>query len=78
MKTVDGGHTFLLDFLFRVDYGPRDLAFIDGNLALGVTNVKERPPQHRNVDRFSMILFCIWNRERMKGVGNYYTGIKID
>lgn len=61
-----GGHLVLLDGLFDLAYGPRDLVLLDGNFMHTVTRLRAlptppctRPPQ---LERRSFILFNRWKR----------------
>jgi hypothetical protein len=66
-----GGNLYLVDGLLRLDYGPRDMIFLDGNVAHGVTNMRHMTQKKGNLSRFSVISFSNWRREKMKKPGNY-------
>ena len=64
-----GGRCFLLDGLFDLEYGPCDVLLLDGRFAHGVTTLRELPRSHgarAELERFSLILFSRWQREKMK------------
>jgi hypothetical protein len=65
-----GGRLFLLDGLFDLEYGPRDVLLLDGRFAHGVTTLRGLPHtvgSHTQLERHSLILFSRWQREKMKG-----------
>ena len=66
-----GGNLFLVDGMFRLDYGPRDLILFDGNVAHGVTNMRHLPNGQGKLNRFSSITFSTWKIEHLKQPGNY-------
>ena len=70
-----GGRLFLADGLFDLSYGPRDVVLMDGNVAHGVTNLRDLPNGHvkgrRELERFSMIVFARFHREKVQKAGNY-------
>ena len=69
-----GGTLYLIDGLLELKYSPRDIMIIDGNFAHGVTNVINSDRSYLT-ERFSVIMFCRWRREKAKYPGKY-TGIK--
>ena len=48
---------------------------MDGNVAHGVTNLRDLPNGHvkgrRELERFSMIVFARFHREKVQKAGNY-------
>ena len=65
-----GGRLFLLDGLFDLQYGPRDVLLLDGRFAHGVTTLRDLPHtvgSRTQLERHSLILFSRWRREKMKG-----------
>ena len=67
-----GGRLFLADGLWDISYGPHDAVIIDGRFAHGVTHLREMsscvdtPRGRPERERFSLILFNTFKREKMK------------
>ena len=69
-RAQKGGRLFSLDGLFDLEYGPCDVLLMDGRFAHGVTTLRDLPrtPGPRpELERYSLILFSRWQREKMKG-----------
>ena len=62
-----GGRLFLVDGLFDLSYGPKDVVLLDGNLVHGVTGLRDLPGEgqasRRELERFSAILFSSFKRQ---------------
>jgi hypothetical protein len=70
-KRWKGGELYLMNGLFRLDYGPRDVVMWDGNLSHGITTVL-RDQGSDEPSRFSVLLFSNIRRELgMKTPGSY-------
>jgi hypothetical protein len=72
-KNCKGGRLFYADGLVDLSYGPRDIILMDGNIPHGVTNMRDPVPEMAGLQlqRFSLVLFDKFGRERMKKHGNY-------
>ena len=71
-----GGRLFLADGLFDLSYGPTDVVLLDGNHLHGITSLRDHKgggqASRRELERFSLILFSSFKREKgMKGHGKY-------
>jgi hypothetical protein len=67
-----GGRLFLFDGLWDVSWGPRDLVMLDGRYTHGVTALRDLPGTNTGgprseLQRYSLIMFNSWQREKMKG-----------
>eukprot|EP00986_Skeletonema_menzelii_P005740 scaffold2132_cov152-Skeletonema_menzelii.AAC.1 len=68
----NGGRLFIVEGLFWIDYRPTDVAIFDGNSPHGVSHMRPRGIQKcgpRKYLRFSMILFSIFRRTKMRKHG---------
>ena len=76
-RRATGGRLFLADGLWDLEYGPRDLVLLDGNLLHGVTTLRSLPGHtapgvsQPQLQRRSVIMFNRWKVEKMKDDGNY-------
>jgi len=65
-----GGSFLLVDGMFNLSYGPRDVLLVNGNYLHGVTGLRDVPGAGQvsrpELQRFSSILFNTW--ERAKGM----------
>ena len=61
----------MADGMIRLDYSPRDLILFDGNFAHGVSNIITPSGVGRNIERFSIIVFFRWGKEKIKKAGDY-------
>ena len=70
-----GGRLFLADGLFDISYGPEDVVLLDGNIFHGITGLRDLPGggtcKRPELERFSVILFSSFKREKMKAHGKY-------
>lgn len=71
VRTSNGGNLFLADGMIRLDYSPRDLILFDGNFAHGISNISNPSGIGQKIERFSIITFSRWGKEKMKKAGNY-------
>ena len=72
VQSQKGGRLFLLDGLWDLSYGPCDAVLLDGRYMHGVSVLRDMPLANRSsrraeLERFSLILFSKWHREKMKG-----------
>jgi hypothetical protein len=67
----NGGRLFLAESVFCLDYRPTDVVAFDGNIPHGVTRMKPIDPKDvpKEYKRFSMILFSVCKRTRMRSHG---------
>lgn len=71
-----GGRLFLADGLFDLSYGPRDAIILNGNLAHGVTTLRDLPGAGgvkgaTEIERFSCIVFSDFCKGKVVKEGNY-------
>ena len=57
--------------MFDLSYGPQDLVLLDGQYTHGVTVLRDLPGHNQGkgrseLERFSLIMFSRWQREKMK------------
>ena len=76
MRIANGGRLFSADGLWDHQYSPQDVVLLDGNYAHGVTTLKCLPGQgdvkgRTELERFSVIVFNKFMREKMKSGHNY-------
>ena len=67
-----GGRLFCFDGMFDLSYGPQDLILLDGQYTHGVTVLRDLPGHNQGkgrmeLERFCLIMFSRWQREKMKG-----------
>ena len=78
-RAARGGKLVLVDGMFDLEYGPRDVVLIDGNYLHGITSLQGLPGDGQvskrrgrlQLNRFSLIIFSIWQREKLKRDGRY-------
>ena len=74
-RACGGGRTFFADSVLSLEYGPRDLLIMNGNVPHGITNLKQinskMPSKGNQLERFSLVLFSRFGREHMKQHGNH-------
>ena len=68
-RRAHGGKLMLVDGMFNLEYGPRDVVLLDGSFLHGVSRLQELGgTQHMEsrpqLSRFSMIVFNRWNRAK--------------
>ena len=66
-----GGRLYIFDGLWDLSYGPRDVVLLDGRFTHGVSGLRDLPGTNQDstraeLQRFSLILFSTWQREKMK------------
>jgi|TARA_B110000196_G_scaffold77274_1_gene66261 hypothetical protein len=64
-----GGLLLLIDGLFDLSYGPRDLVLLDGNYMHAVSRLRALPTAAHvrvpQLERRSFILFNVWQRKKL-------------
>lgn len=77
-KRCKGGKLFMANGLFEMEYGPLDCVLFDGNEPHGVSSLRALPSEGQKragdkwpMERFSLIIFCRFNRKPVQKHGRY-------